>query len=77
MIDLDGVVNGRVLPAMRARRFLQYLRAEGIARIVDHEKLIDEYAIWSPPEYETAVRVLRRLAPSPFAGDVVVAEVAP
>jgi hypothetical protein len=75
VVNLDGVVNGRVLAAMKERMFLEYLRREGVTRIVDHQDLIDEYAIWSAPDYPDHIRVLRRLAPSPFAGDIVIAAV--
>jgi len=75
IVNLDGVVNDRVLPAMRQKRFLGYLHDEGVRYLVDHEGLIDEYAIWSEESYGESLRFVARFPTAPFAGDVTVVEV--
>ncbi|RME43059.1 MAG: hypothetical protein D6795_20055, partial [Deltaproteobacteria bacterium] len=44
VVNLDGVVNGASLLALRERRLLSYLSAEGITHLLDHAGVIYAYA---------------------------------
>lgn len=70
IINLDGVVNNRVLPAMRQGRFYEYLQQEKISHLIDHQDLILEYDLWSGPQYLEDLNFITRLGKSAFAGDI-------
>ncbi len=72
VVNLDGVVNPHIIEAMRAKRFVQYLREAGVRVIVDHQKLIATYSTWSQPGFSENFELIKRYKTSPFAGDVLV-----
>ncbi|MCZ7584088.1 MAG: hypothetical protein M5R36_12540 [Deltaproteobacteria bacterium] len=75
--NLDGVVNPRIMSAMRQKNFGAYLRDAKIDVVVDHQKMIAMYGLWASPDYARGFELVRRYETPPFAGDVLALRVLP
>jgi len=69
VINLDGVVNGEALKALRERRLLAYAREAGIGYILDWKRTVEEiYAPFLTPQRQGQLEVVWEM---PYGTDAV------
>lgn len=72
VVNLDGVVNGEVLAAMRQRRLLAYLRQRGITHVIDHERAIREAVEGAKPAFATAFDLVAQRSVACSGGPILI-----
>ncbi|MCC6158012.1 MAG: phospholipid carrier-dependent glycosyltransferase [Deltaproteobacteria bacterium] len=75
VINLDGVVHPPIIAAMREGRFMSYARGIGVDVLIDHQGLIETYALWSQNDPPTKFEMLARYSGVSVGGDYVVARI--
>ncbi|MCB9488290.1 MAG: glycosyltransferase family 39 protein [Deltaproteobacteria bacterium] len=77
VVNLDGVVNPRILEAMKEKRFVQALREMGVTVVIDHQGVIVLYQQWSAPDAFKGFKLLHKYETPVSAGDVIAVRVPP
>lgn len=77
VVNLDGVVNGQVLRAMKQKKLLSYLRQQGITHIVDHLHAIQHFATFAESVFRDSFALRGRYRVATTGGDVVLLELIP
>lgn len=72
VVNLDGVVNGRVYEAMRRHQLLAYMTGEArLTYVLDHASTIGSYASFAEPGYGRAFQRLANFATGSTGGDLL------
>ncbi len=78
VVNLDGVVNGRVYEAMRQHKLLAYMTGEArLTHVIDHVTTIRSYASFAEPAYANAFGRVASFRTGSTGGDLVLLSISP
>lgn len=77
VVNLDGVVNGQVLRAMKKKKLLAYLRKMKIQFVVDHKGAFSNFGVHAEPAFQTSFIPQARYPAQTTGGDIFVLRLRP
>ncbi len=77
VVNLDGVVNGQVLQALKKKKLLAYLHRMKITHVVDHINAIQHFAAWAEPSFQKSFQLRGRVRANTTGGDILILRLIP
>ncbi|TNE45997.1 MAG: hypothetical protein EP343_24835 [Deltaproteobacteria bacterium] len=75
LVNLDGVVNGQVLKAMKKHKLFAYLKKRNVTWIVDHLDVIQFYGVFAEPSFRKHLALKGRFGSGRSGSDIVLLKV--
>jgi hypothetical protein len=64
-VNLDGVVNNSILPAIKKKRVMEFILQNNIAYLCDSELTFNEQTLFLGENWDTHVQLVYEIAPKP------------